>query len=164
MIDEGVDLAVRVGVLPDSGLIARQIGQLNIYIVASPDYIARYGEPQTPKDLAAHRCILDSSISQTGRWRYQAETGVRHISVSGSVEVSNGELVADFAADGLGIACLPDFIVADQLKSGKLVRVLKQYETAPVPISLVYPGNRIIKPAQRALIELFVESASFSYS
>lgn len=157
LVEEGIDLAIRVGELPDSGMIAREIGQIEIYFVASPDYLAHRGEPQTPKQLTAHRCILDGSNQQPGRWRYQSETGIKHVSVTDTIEVTNGELVADFAADDLGIACLPDFLVAQHLASGKLIRILQDYQVAAVPISLVYPANRIMKQAQRALIDFLVE-------
>jgi len=156
LVEEGFDLAIRVGELPDSGLVAREIGTIRIFFVASPDYLKRNGEPRTPKQLASHRCVLDGTTHQPARWRYKGEKGTRHVTVDDSIDVSDGELVADFATRGLGIACLPEFLVANQLASGELVQVLRRYEATPVPLSIVYPANRVMKPAQRALIDFLV--------
>ena len=159
MVEEGIDLAIRVGELPDSSLIARQINQIAIHFVASPGYLEQHGQPQHPKQLANHRCLLDSSNRQPGRWRYQDGNNIQQVSLQNRLEVSDAELVADFAADGLGIAYLPDFIVAERLASGELVRVLDDYQMAAVPVSLVYPQNRIMTPTQRALIDFLMEEA-----
>ncbi|MEH6651733.1 MAG: LysR family transcriptional regulator [Motiliproteus sp.] len=158
MVEEGIDLAIRVGELPDSSLIARQIDQISIHFVASPAYLAQHGQPKHPKQLINHRCLLDSSNRQPGRWRYRDGNGAHQASLGSSLEVSDAELVADFAVDGLGIAYLPGFIVAERLASGELVRLLTDYEMAAVPVSLVYPQNRIMTPTQRALIDFLVEN------
>ncbi|WP_084332561.1 LysR family transcriptional regulator [Marinobacterium jannaschii] len=153
LVEEGIDLAVRVGHLPDSSLIAHTLGKMALHFVASPAYLAAYGEPQHPRELRDHRCILDSGNRQPGRFSYQEAGRVQHISVSGAAEVNNGEAVARFAADGVGIAQLPDFLVSPLLAEGKLQILLKDYEPAPIPVSLVYPGNRLLSPALKALIE-----------
>lgn len=153
LVEEGVDLAIRVGDLPDSGLVARPYATVSIDFVASPDYLARYGAPEHPKSLSQHRCIVDNSNPQLTRWRYQ-EAGQEHqIRVPGTLEVNQGELAAQFAADGLGIAQLPRFMVAPYLDSGRLVSVLESYRLPPFPISLIYPANRTTSAPVRALVD-----------
>jgi LysR family transcriptional regulator for bpeEF and oprC len=157
LIEEGIDLAIRVGELPDSNLVARELCKMRVYFVASPAYLDAAGTPKTPDQMAEHRCIIDSSINQPTRWIYKAERGKKHVTVSADIEVNNGELVADFAVDGFGIAYLPDFIVNEHIASGRLIRLLQPYEVGPVPVSLVYPMNRMMSPALRALIDFMLE-------
>jgi len=156
LIEEGIDLAIRVGELPDSGMIAREIGKMEVFFVASPEYLKTYGTPMNPTQLTGHNCILDSSTRQPGRWRYKGERGIQQIAVSGSIEVNNGRQVAEFASDGHGIALLPDFLIREELNSGRLVRLLEPYQTGPVPVSLVYPSSRSHRPALKALADFLV--------
>lgn len=153
LVEEGVDLAIRVGELPDSGMIARPLGSMHVYRVASPEYLNLYGMPDSIEDLQQHRCILDSSNRQPARWAYRSANGTRHITVPNTVAANNGDLVAGFAAEGLGIAYLPDFLVRDYLDEGRLVTILRQYEIDPVPVSLYYPANRMMSQALRTLID-----------
>jgi len=162
LVEEGIDLAIRVGHLPDSSLIAHPLGQMSVHFVASPDYLARYGEPSHPRQCADHRCVLDSGNRQPGRFRYQEAGRVQHVNVQAAAEVNNGEAVARFAAEGVGIAQLPDFLVSSLLENGQLQRILVGYEPAPIPVSLVYPGNRLLSPALKALIERIREAAHSS--
>lgn len=159
LVEEGVDLAVRVGQLEDSNMVARPLGTLRVYFVASPAYLARAGTPESPADLTEHRCVVDSSNRQPGRWRYQGKRGEQTIAVPASLEVNDGSVAAQFAADGLGIACLPDFIVASWLERGELVRVLQNFEVPAIPLSLVYPANRLMSPALKALIDTLLGTA-----
>lgn len=158
LIEEGIDLAIRAGKLPDSGLIARAIGQIKLHYVASPDYLRRNGAVQTPNDLVNHKCIIDTSNQNYGRWSFRGKDGLSHVKVNSTIEVSNGESASAFAVDGLGVAWLPDFLIASSVAEGKLVRILADYETAPLPVSLVYPANRVMKPAQRMFIDFLIEN------
>ncbi len=158
LVEEGIDLAIRVGELPDSSLIARPFSKLQIYFVASPEYLAQHGTPGHPEELVDHQCIMDSSNRIPGRWRYFADNSEQQISVNAAVEVNQGALVADFAAAGHGVALLPDFLVQDYLDSGVLVSILEPYRLPPVPVSLVYPANRIASPALKALVEYLLEN------
>ncbi len=153
LVEEGIDLAIRVGHLPDSSLIALPLGEMSVYFVASPDYLAEQGEPQHPRQLNQHRCVIDSGNRQPGRFTYIEANRVQHLSVEAVAEVNNGAAVARFAADGVGIAQLPDFLVQPLIEQGQLQPILRGYEPVPIPVSLVYPGNRLISPALKALIE-----------
>lgn len=159
LVEEGIDLAIRVGDLPDSGLVARRIGVTQVYCVAHPDYLARQGVPEHPKQLADHHCILDTSIRQPGRWRFQIDNATRYFSVRPVLEVNGGEPAAEFAADGLGVALLPDFLVRRYLDAGQLVRILDEYLMPASPVSVVYPANRVMKASQRAMIDFLVDNS-----
>lgn len=152
LIEEGVDLAIRVGELPDSTFIARRYSEFKVLFVASPDYLSRQGEPTSPRELRHHRCIFDSSNRQPGRWRYMDGKKERHISPSSSLEVNQGDLVAQFSAAGHGIALLPDFLVQDYLERRELVSIMERYQLPPIPVSLVYPANRMKSPALKELM------------
>ncbi|MCV6612803.1 MAG: LysR family transcriptional regulator [Amphritea sp.] len=157
LVEEGIDLAVRVGDLADSSMMARKIGDMQVRFVASPDYLERYGVPEQPADLHQHRCIIDSANRQPARWVYKQNGSVRHISVPTSLQANNGEIVARFAADGLGIASLPDFLVDSFIREGRLVAVLEDFRRDPVPVALVWPGSRMLSPALRMLIDVMCE-------
>ena len=156
LVEEGIDLAIRVGELPDSSLVARELLKMPVYFAASPEYLRRAGTPQQPEELVDHQCIVDSSNRQPARWSYNGERGIKHITVPVGMDVNNGELVADFAADGFGIVCLPDFLLKEHLDSGRLVTILQSFELDPIPVSLVYPVNRMMSPALRALIDFLL--------
>lgn len=157
LVEEGVDLAIRVGPLEDSGLIARSLGTLQVYFVASPAYLAQAGTPNTPTELSQHRCVLDNSNRQPGRWRYKGSRGSQAVAVPRTLEVNDDSVAAQFAADGLGIAYLPDFIIQPWLDDGRLVTLLEDYQLAAQPVSLVYPANRLMSPALAALIEVLLD-------
>jgi len=107
MVEEGVDLSIRIGELADSSLIARHYSSVNVHCVASPDYIKRHGMPKHPKDLNKHQCIIDSSNRQPGRWRFMENGVEQNIPVKAFIQANEGEVAAKFAADGHGIAYLP---------------------------------------------------------
>ncbi|SDK00014.1 DNA-binding transcriptional regulator, LysR family [Ferrimonas sediminum] len=153
LIEEGFDLALRVGQLSDSGFIARHYLSIKILMVASPDYLAEHGSPDHPKALSKHRWLVDSSNRQPGRVHYQ-ENGKQHqLSVNGHVDVNQGTLLADFAAAGLGIAQLPEFMLRRHLQQGKLVPILEEYQLPALDVSLVYPASKLTDPTLRAFID-----------
>jgi len=163
LIEEGIDLAVRVHQLSDSRLIARRYSDLNVLYVASPDYLAKRGIPQHPKELSKHQCVIDSSIRTPGRWRYFEEGVERHVNVTGSMEVNYGNITADFSAAGHGIAFLPDFLVQHYLDSGKLVTILESFQMPAAPVSLVYPANRMNNPVLSELVQYFLDNRPASH-
>lgn len=153
LTEEGIDLAIRVGELEDSGFIAREYQQMDVMFVASPAYLAQHGTPSHPKELVKHRCIVDSSNRQPGRWHYYENNRMQSINVPATIEVNQGGLVADFAAGGQGIGTLPDFLVSHYLQTGELVTLLDEYRIPPRPVSLVYPANKVGHLALSALLQ-----------
>lgn len=157
LVEEGIDLAIRVHELSDSRLVARRFTTLKILYVASPGYLVECGTPAHPKELSSHRCVIDTSIRTPGRWRY-FEGGVeRHVNVTGRMEANYGNITADFCADGHGIAFLPDFLVQHYLDSGKLVPILESYQMHPAPVSLVYPANGMKNQLVSEFVQFLLE-------
>tara|TARA_R110002096_G_scaffold313811_1_gene508121 strand:- start:693 stop:1592 length:900 start_codon:yes stop_codon:yes gene_type:complete len=160
LVDEGVDLAVRAGPLDDSSLIARKYKNLDVLYVASPSYLAKHGIPQHPRDLETSPdrfpCIIELTSKNPRRWRY-CEKGKEHlVNVYGKIEVNEAKLVSAFAAAGDGIAQLPKFMMQSYLDEGALVPILQPYEVPPISLSLVYPANRMMKPALREFIDFLL--------
>lgn len=158
MVEEGIDLSIRIGELADSNLIARKYSSINVHFVASPEYIERRGVPEHPKELSKHQCIIDSSNRLPGRWRYNEQGSEQNIAVNAFVQANDGEVAAKFAADGHGIAYLPTFLMQQYLDSGELVPILRKFEFESLPVSLVFPANRLMNPTLRALIEFLLEN------
>ncbi|WDE00305.1 LysR family transcriptional regulator [Thalassomonas actiniarum] len=157
MVEEGVDLAIRVGELADSSFIARRYGHLKVNFVASEHYLTQQGSPEHPKELLKHQCIVDSSNRLPGRWRYREGNKEELVAIHAFVEANDGDIVARLAADGHGIAYLPTFLTQAYLDSGLLVPVLQDYEFDSAPVSLVYPANRLANTALNALVDHLLE-------
>ena len=156
LLREGYDLALRIGVLEDSTLIARRIASIERVYCASPAYLAERGTPLKPQDLHEHDCLPYGHGRQV-QWRFEGQGKPLTINVSGRMRVNNGELLRDAAIAGLGITYLPTFIVGSALESGQLVRVLDDYRCAPLALSAVYPQHRQRSLPVQALIEFLRE-------
>jgi DNA-binding transcriptional LysR family regulator len=140
LIGEGFDLAVRIGPLTDSSLIACRIGELPMAACASPAYLQRHGVPATPDELAQHDC-LQYAYAAYANWEFLVDGVPKSYVVRGPLRANNGELIRDTAVAGLGIALLPEFILAPALQSGALVTILDAYRPAPLILNVVYPSH-----------------------
>ncbi|MEM8561830.1 MAG: LysR family transcriptional regulator [Pseudomonadota bacterium] len=157
LVEEGFDLALRVGDLPDSSLVARRLGDIQLVVIAAPDYIACSGKPKTPADLKGHNCIVDTVASFGNRWPMKHRGKRQKIAVEGNVTVNNGEVARNLATQGIGLALLPHFFVANQLASGELLEVLKGQVDNQVGFYVIYPHSRHITPRVRAFIDFIVD-------
>src|SRR5262249_13608283 len=127
LIDEGYDIAIRIAALADSSLIARRLAPARRILCAAPSYLARHGEPTTPAELAAHRCLTYGTAQRHAEWQLTGPDGAHTVRVAGPMASNNGDMLACAAADGLGIALLPTFIVGPDLQTGRLQRVLPDW-------------------------------------
>lgn len=159
LVGEGYDLAVRIGPLADSSLMARRIGNVHLLTCASPAYLAAAGTPATPADLAGHRCLIYGH-GRTGTWQYAGPAGKRAeaVTVSGPLCSNNGEMLREVALDGRGLIQLPDFLVDDAVATGRLIRVLDDHAPPPFPLSAVYPRHRQTSLLVRAFIDFLAAS------
>jgi DNA-binding transcriptional LysR family regulator len=141
LLADRFDVALRVGPLVDSSLVRSRIGAAASVVVAAPRYLARAGRPQSPGDLLRqrHNCMRYSNVSVAREWRFRQGPRETAVPVLGTLEVNHGGAMREAAIAGLGIARLPDFLVADALRSGDLVALLEDYEVPPTGIALVYP-------------------------
>ncbi|WP_248795670.1 LysR family transcriptional regulator [Pseudomonas sp. MWU13-2105] len=154
----GFDVTIRIASLPDSSLVARLLAPAPRVMVASPAYLARAGTPRTPKELTAHQCLnygyLQSGVS------LQLSNGkeTQRVNVTGPLHANNGDLLAQAAQAGMGIALLPDFIVEDALAAGTLVPVLCEWQAPAISINAVYPSSRRVPQKTRAFIDFLVSA------
>ena len=154
LIDERIDIALRICHLADSSLMARRVGQVRRIVVASPDYLRRLGRPRTPDDLARHHAVTFVNQASPAAWTFQRkEKGSQKVTVSSRIEVNRAEAAIGLARDGMGLTRVLSYQVARELKEGSLVRVLKGYELAPIPVQLVYPSARFLAPRVRAFLD-----------
>ncbi len=143
LVDEGFDLAVRIGNLGHSGLVARRIGWTQAVCCASPAYITRRGAPATPEDLAQHECLTYTHVPVPNVWTFADAAGAAHaVKITPRHRANNGRVLAALAVDGMGVVFEPDFIVAPEVRDGRLVRLLPGFEPARAPIAAVYPSRR----------------------
>jgi len=153
LIEEGYDLAIRIGELDDSSLIGRRLAAACHVCAASPGYLERHGAPATPRDLERHNCLRYAYRRNPNAWEFIHDGEVERVRVSGSFTANNGEALREAAAGGLGICYQPVFIVAGAIKRGELVPILTDYRTPEIVIHAVYPHQRHVAPKLRAFID-----------
>jgi DNA-binding transcriptional LysR family regulator len=154
MVEEGLDVGVRLGHLPDSSLRATRAGTVKRAVYASPSYIARYGVPTSPSELIGHRTISAGTInSNPDRWSFRGAGGVSHAAVRPRLVVNTTEAAADAAAAGLGLAFLVSYQVAQHVAAGRLVEVLSDYSIEQIPIQIIQPAGRFTPAKVRAFID-----------
>ena len=148
LIGEGYDLALRIGALEDSSLIARRIASVERLYCASPAYLQARGVPLKPEDLAGHDC-LPYGHSRQVQWQFRQGGKAQAIQVTGRMRANNGELLRDAAIAGMGVTYLPTFIVGQALADGRLVNVLEEWTPPALQLSAVYPQHRqVARPVQ----------------
>ena len=157
LVEEGYDLAIRIGRLSDSSLIARRLAPCRLMLCASPQYLARHGVPRRPADLAQHNCLLYSYSADRNQWSFRAGTAEETVKISGNLIANNGDAVVTAALAGQGIVLQPTFIVGDALRAGALVRVLPSHEVPDLDIHAVYPHPRNLSPKVRSFVDLLIE-------
>ncbi|WP_437306567.1 LysR family transcriptional regulator [Sorangium sp. So ce388] len=159
IVEEGFDLAVRIGEAPpDTRLVSRVVARYKAMLCASPSYIAERGEPLSLDALAGHDCLIFSSRNRRQSWRFVGDDGA-WVKAQGRsrLRLDSGEALRDAAVAGLGIAFLPDFLVAEDLAAGRLRQVLPDLEAEEVKIVTIYPTRRLLEPRVRRFIDLMVE-------
>jgi len=158
IVHEGVDLAIRLARLQDSSFTLRKIADVERVLCASPDYLARRGRPQTPGDLARHDCLLlRFPGSQQFRWNLEFQGEQISAPIEGPVDADDGDVLTQWAIDGLGIVLKPAFEVAEYLAEGRLVEVLPEARPQSTTLGILYPTRRMLPPRTKAFIELAVD-------
>jgi DNA-binding transcriptional LysR family regulator len=159
MIEDRLDLAVRLGEVTDVSLVVRRSGTVSFAVVAAPNYIERRGRPSTPADLASHTCIVHDVGPGSNVWTFVTPDGSRQFHVSGGFLANDVSAVRVAARSGYGIALLPLLEVVDDLRSGVLVCMLSEFPAPSIPFSLVYPSRRHLAPRTRVVFEFILEQA-----
>jgi DNA-binding transcriptional LysR family regulator len=153
LVEEGVDVAVRIGRLPDSNLVARRLGSTRRTLVATPAYLARNGVPLVPQDLARHNCVLYAYLSTGNEWSFKGADGEIRVRVNGSFKANNGHAIREALLAGAGIALMPDWLIHDQVERGELIALLPEYAAPPLDINAVYPFGRHVSAKVRVFID-----------
>lgn len=153
LVAERYDLAVRIGRLGDSSLVAKRLGPSRLVACAAPAYLARRGTPRTPEDLAEHECISSTLVDHRREWHFRGPEGERTAAVSGSFRANHGGAMRAAAVAGVGLAVLPTFLIEDELAEGSLVTVLDDYELPAIDIYAVHPPGPHVPPKVRAFID-----------
>jgi len=153
LVDEGLDLAIRIGVLEDSPLVVRKLAPSRLVLCAAPAYLKERGTPREPRDLGGHNCLCTGLLPWGDEWRLLGKRGETRVAVGGSVRSNSAELLRAAAIDGIGIAVLPTWAAGEPLRSGMLQRVLEAWELPASTIYAVYPGNRLMSMKVRAFVD-----------
>ena len=156
-VEEGFDLAIRIGTAGPDTLVARKLGETRLVPCASPAYLAKHGVPATPEELKGHNC-LTYEYALRDEWMFvDAAGGERRVRVSGSLNSNNGDLLAEAAAQGLGIVCEPTFIVGPEIRAGRLVPILQEFSAPRSPIYAVYTSRKHLSARVRLFVDFLVE-------
>jgi DNA-binding transcriptional LysR family regulator len=158
LVEEGLDVAIRVGQLRDSSLVARKLGQTTVVVVGSPAYLDRYGTPTELGHLAEHDCLVYTGTGPSEAWRYAGPDGPRAVRVRARMLSNDGQLLCEAAVCGHGLTFLPSFLVAEAVRDGHLRVVLKDTVQNPLGIYAIYPHSRHLTPKVRALVDFLRQS------
>jgi DNA-binding transcriptional LysR family regulator len=163
LVEEGVDLAVRIGHLPDSTLVGRHVGEMRRIVVASKDYLKRRGEPQRPADIAAHDTIQFGAMTASPDWRFVEDGGEFRITCTPRFSTNSSDAAVHYAEAGGGLTRLMAYQAAESLKAGRLKIVLAKFEQPPLPIHIVYPTSRLLSAKVRTFIDLVTEISDWHF-
>lgn len=157
LVEEGYDLAVRVGMPDDSSLIGRRLSDMRVAVCASPAYLDRRGRPETPADLARHDCLIDTNLREPFLWQFRSPVGEPlSVTVGGRLRFSNTEVCLKAAEAGLGLAGVPVFLSATALREGRVERVLEDYEDQTRGVHVLYPAGRHLALKVRVMVDFLV--------
>lgn len=157
LLDEGVDVAVRIGELPDSSMQAIRVGQVRRVICASPDYLARNGIPTTPDKLHEHTVISASTVTPSSEWKLVNNGVACNVRLQARMNTTTNDSAVAAAINGFGLTRLLSYQVADHLRTGKLKTVLPDYEQSPLPVHVVHREGRQVPKRVRAFLDLAIE-------
>ncbi|GLS37194.1 LysR family transcriptional regulator [Mesorhizobium tianshanense] len=160
LVEDGIDLAFRTGVLQDSTLIARKLGPTHRLLCASPDYLARHGMPESLADLTHHQCVIAGPSTSGAHWVLDGPHGQETATVAGRFAANEMQAVVAAAVTGFGVAQLPHSIAEALINEGRLRRVLPDYTTPAGGLHVLYPSSRHLSPIVKAFIELAAERIS----
>lgn len=158
LVEEGVDLAIRMTEPRDSALIARRIAPAPVIAVAAPDYLQEWGEPESPEALTEHACLVDTNFRDQGRWPFEIDGRIRSVRVDGPVRANSPTAVRALAVAGWGVALIPALLVDDELEDGSLVELFPGAVALRWSLLAVYPRRRYLSARVRAYLDHLVEA------
>jgi len=153
LIEEGIDLSIRITRRLEPGDVARRIGTARMQVVAAPDYLARHGRPQQPAELAHHECLGYTNAGATMPWQFMIDGQLESLPVRSRINANNGDVMTEAAAQGLGITCQPDFITDTFIAAGRVEEILADFPTPELGIYAMLASNRHVPYRVRALMD-----------
>ena len=163
LVEDGIDLAVRIGELADSSLVARHVGEMRRIVVASPAYLKARGEPKRPADIASHDTIQFGSTAGLSDWRFRDNGGEVRVSCTPRLLTNSSDAAIDHAEAGGGLTRVLAYQAAASLKAGRLKIVLQKFELPASPIHIVYPTSRLLSAKVRTFIDLVTEMSDWHF-
>ncbi len=161
MINDGVDLALRIGQLEDSSLICRKLSDCVFQVVASPQYIDQHGIPENPTDLTQHNCLIYASSKLSQHWPFKLPNGKETtVNTRGNLACNDGHMIVKAALEGMGVAFAPSILFQSYIDEGRLCLLLSEYGLPPVSISALYPSSRNLSRKVKVLIDFLSEHLS----
>jgi DNA-binding transcriptional LysR family regulator len=157
LVEEGYDLALRITQELKTTLVARTLAQMRLAVCAAPAYLERRGVPRTPEDLRHHECLCYTYDAIRGNWEFEGPTGRLRVSVQGTFSTNNGDSLRAAALAGRGIIQEPTFQVGEDLRQGRLLRLLPEYPVPSLTLYAVYPSRRYLSPKVRTFVDFLVE-------
>lgn len=156
LLDEGLDVAIRIGHLKDSSIYATPVGNVQRLVCASPEYLQKKGSPRHPADLANHEIIQASTVESSSTWQFESSAGKVSVKVNPRLHCSQNGAAIAAARQGLGITRLMSYQIGEELKNGSLIRILRDYETKPLPVNIIHLEGRQANAKVRSFIDLAV--------
>jgi DNA-binding transcriptional LysR family regulator len=153
LVGENLDLAIRIGVLKDSSVVVRRLAPSRMLTCAAPAYLAARKAPREPRDLGAHNCLIPTIIPWADEWRFTGKAGAVRVAVAGDVRSNSAEVLRAAALAGQGVALVPSWAVAEDLRAGALRRVLADWEPPPSAVYAAYPGKRLMSAKVKAFVD-----------
>ena len=159
LVEEGVDCAVRGGELVDSNLIARRIGVINFVTAAAPAYVERFGMPQHPRDLDRHRCVnyFSAKTGKISKWDFTRDGERTEVALPGSIALNDSNAYVQAGLAGLGVIMMTDYLLTQHIAAGRMLQVLPEWSSDPLPVHVVYPQNRHLSAKVRVFVEWISE-------
>lgn len=159
LIETGTELAIRIGMLNSSSLVARRVGTIKRLLVASPSLLARCAAPRFPDDLRSIPCVTYSRLSPQNQWTFESETGRYVVDIEPSMACDDADVMTQATLEGFGVAVLPSWCAVEHLASGKLVHLLSDYAISSLPMHVVYPDPQWMSHRARLFRDLIIERA-----
>jgi DNA-binding transcriptional LysR family regulator len=163
LVEDGVDLAVRIGHLADSSLVARHVGEMRRIVVASPNYLRLRGEPDTPEAIASHETIQFGATMASPDWYFAGDGNEIRIAPTPRLTTNSADAAIQYAEQGGGLTRVLAYQAAEAIRDGRLKIVLRKFEQPPIPIHIVYPTSRLLSAKVRTFIDLVTEISEWHF-
>jgi len=153
IVDEGIDVAILLGTLEDTSLVARKLASSPVILCGAPSYFEQYGKPEKPEDLLKHSCLVNWTVPPRDQWRFRGKDGEFRIKVAGRIRANSATPIRIAALQGLGLLMMPTYVVGLDIKKGRLVTALDEYMPSPMDVHAIYPHRKYLSAKVRVFLD-----------